>query len=332
MKNFLKLLALALLETGLILALPFLMPRPEAVEPEPVPAAPTKVEEETEEPPERTIPVLTREGFVTEMPLEDYLFGVVAAEMPARFEPEALKAQAVAARTYALYRAAGDKHGGAVCEDPACCQAWLEEAQLREKWGADYEANAAKLRRAVEDTAGQLLTWDGAPILAAFHACSGGWTETGENVFGLDLPYLQSVPSMEDPAAVRDYETTVTLEAGELLATLAAWDEEAALAASGGPLLTDPVYSTAGRLLRLKLCGVEITGQTLRRLFALRSTQLTWQRTESGGLSFTVTGYGHGAGMSQYGAQAMALKGEGYEEILAHFYPGTTLERMGNEQ
>jgi stage II sporulation protein D len=260
-----------------------------------------------------------------QMTMADYLFGVVAAEMPARFAPEALRAQAVAARTFALYRAGQGKHDGAVCTDPACCQARLEESALRERWGADFEANAAKLRAAVSATDGLILTWEGAPILAAFHACSGGMTETGLNVFGLDLPYLQSVPGMEDPAAVPDYETRVELGPAELSAVLAAWDEAAAVA-SEGPLLTDPVFSPAGRLLRVKLCGVELTGQKLRQLFGLRSTLLSWRRTEEGGLAFTVTGYGHGAGMSQYGAQAMAAAGESCETILAHFYPGTTLE------
>ena len=328
MKIFVKFFALALVETLLILALPFLTPRaaPETEAPPPEETAPIPAPEEPSAEDAASIPVLTAEG-LREMPMADYLFGVVAAEMPARFEPEALKAQAVAARTYALYRAAQGKHGGAVCTDPNCCQGMLDEAALRERWGENYEANAAKLRAAAADTDGLILTWEGAPILAAFHACSGGLTETGRNVFGLDLPYLQSVPAMEDPAAVPDYETRVELSPGELADALADLDGAAVFTADG-PLLTDPVFSPSGRLLRVKLCGAELTGQELRRLFSLRSTLLSWQRTEEGGLAFTVTGYGHGAGMSQYGAQAMAAAGESFAAILAHFYPGTELTKQ----
>ena len=327
MKNFLKFFSLALLQTLFVLSLPFLTARPAASSapiPEEIAAPPT-----ASAPPEGDgVPLWVLQGEERQqMTMADYLFGVVAAEMPARFAPEALRAQAVAARTFALYRAGQGKHDGAVCTDPACCQARLEESALRERWGADYEANAAKLRAAVSATDGLILTWEGAPILAAFHACSGGMTETGRNVFGLDLPYLQSVPGMEDPAAVPAYETVVDLGPEELAAALADWEGEAALTASEGPLLTEPVWSPAGRLLRVRLGGVELTGQKLRQLFGLRSTVLRWQQREDGGLIFTVTGYGHGAGMSQYGAEAMAEAGEGFEAILAHFYPGAVLDK-----
>ena len=149
--------------------------------------------------------VLLVEGQARTLPLQDYLRGVLAAEMPASFPEEALKAQAVAARSYALYCAAGAKHGDAqICADPGCCQAWQDEAKQREKWGADYEKYAKKIAAAVEATEGEYLHYEGQAVFAAFHSSSAGATEESGAIWN-PLPYLVSVPSPETAADVPGY-------------------------------------------------------------------------------------------------------------------------------
>jgi len=326
MKNLGKIFVLAFLQVGVILGLPlFVADKTEDVPELPTAAVMAEISE-TEEPQkeDEIIICLLADGEKREVKLEEYLLGVVAAEMPASFEPEALKAQAVAARTYAMHRIGSGAHDGAVCSDYSCCQAWLSEEQLREKWAAAYDDYSGKIRAAVSETEGQCLAYNGAAILAAFHSSSGGRTESSENVFGQALPYLVSVESREDPSAVPDYVSTVELTEDELYSALAAWNSDAAVRVSEGALLSEAVFSTGGRLMSVRLCGEEISGSQLRNIFSLRSTDISWQRSENG-ISFTVTGYGHGVGMSQYGANNMAKQGAGWEEIVAHYYRGTEI-------
>lgn len=326
MKNLGKIFILAFLQVGVILTLPLFMT--DAAKESPiVPTAAVMAEVVETDPPtveqEMRIRLLV-DGIEQEMNLEEYLVGVVAAEMPASFEPEALKAQAVAARSYAMFRIASNAHGGAICSDYGCCQAWLSEEQLQEKWVAAYDDYSEKIRTAVSETKGQCLSYNGEAILAAFHSSSGGKTESSENVFGQALPYLVSVESREDPAAVPNYISTVELTESELYSAVAAWNAAAAVRVSDGALLSEAVFSTSGRLMSVKLCGEAVSGSELRSIFALRSTDVSWQRSESG-LCFTVTGYGHGVGMSQYGANNMAKLGSSWEEIVLHYYPGADI-------
>ncbi len=326
MKNLGKIFVLAFLQVGIILALPvFMADRVEAAPT--MPSAAVMAEVVETKPPavdKETVICLLVDGEEREMNLEEYLLGVVAAEMPASFEPEALKAQAVAARTYAMYRIGSNAHDGTICSDYGCCQAWLSTEQLQEKWAAAYDDYEGKIRSAVGETKGQCLAYNGEAILAAFHSSSGGKTESSENVFGQALPYLVSVESREDPAAVPDYISSVELTESELYSAVAAWNSEAAVRVSQGALLSEAVFSTTGRLMSVKLCGEEISGSELRKIFALRSADVSWQRGEEG-ISFTVTGYGHGVGMSQYGANNMAKQGAGWQEIVSHYYPGADI-------
>ncbi|MBR6521104.1 MAG: stage II sporulation protein D [Oscillospiraceae bacterium] len=329
MKNLGKMFVLALLQVGVIISLPLFMEKGEDISPA-LPSAAVMAGEKTE--PQRselpqaettTIRLLSAEG-ERETELEEYLFGVVAAEMPASFEDEALKAQAVAARSYAMHRIASGIHNGAICSDYSCCQAWLSEDELKEKWGAYYEIYSDKIRSAVNETAGQCLAYGGEAILAAFHSSSGGKTESSENVFGQAVPYLVSVESREDPEAVPDYVSSVEFTEDELYAAIAAWDSEAAVRVSEGALFSEAVFSTSGRLISVKLCGEEVSGSVLRKIFALRSADVSWERVGNG-IRFIVTGYGHGVGMSQYGANNMAKQGMGWQEIVYHYYPGTNI-------
>ena len=288
---------------------------PEPVsEPAEAPAAP---------PVPRTIRVL-REGTVVEMDLEDYLVGVVAAEMPASFPPEALKAQAVAARTYALYCAETGKHPDAdVCTDHTHCQAWLDEPALREAWGADHEAWSEKIRQAVSDTAGQILRYEGQAVFAAFHASSPGATEDSAALWSA-LPYLPSVSSPETPETVPGLMSALDCAALDFRDVILSAFPQADLTGQPETWVTELRRDGAGRVAAGVIGGVEIPGTELRRLFSLRSTAFTLDYAE-GRFTFTVAGSGHGVGMSQYGAKLLAEDGADYRQILDHYYPGTTL-------
>ncbi len=259
-----------------------------------------------------------------ELPTEDYLCGVLAAEMPASFPEEALKAQAVAARSYLLCRAASGRHGeAAICADPRCCQAWLSEEALRERWGGDYDANAAKIRAAVEATAGEVLCYEGSPILAAFHASSASRTEDSAALWGAK-PYLVSVPSPETEAEVPGYRSELRCWPTDFRDTLLSAHPEADFSGPVGGWIGALRRDASGRVAEAELGGVSFGGAELRQLFSLRSTAFTLT-LEDGIFVFSVTGSGHGVGMSQYGAKVMAERGSDYTEILAHYYPGTEL-------
>ena len=264
------------------------------------------------------------DGEAVEMDMQDYLVGVVAAEMPASFPEEALKAQAVAARSYALYCAASGKHSEAdVCTDPGCCQAWIGEERLRENWGSAYEEQLARIRGAVEATEGESLRYDGEPVFAAFHSSSAGATEDCGAVWN-PRPYLVSVSSPETAADVPGYISTLRCAPLDFRDAVLSAYPKADFSGDETEWIGSLRRDASGRVESLTLGGIAIPGTELRRLFSLRSTAFTLEYTE-GAFLFTVTGYGHGVGMSQYGAKVLAQQGADYTQILAHYYPGTVL-------
>ena len=282
------------------------------LEAEPAPSAPD------------TLYVLLPDGAIAEMDMQDYLRGVVAAEMSADFHPEALKAQAVAARTYALYCASFSKHGEAqVCTDYACCQAWQSEEERKEKWGESFDANDAKISAAVGDTDGEYLLAGGRPAFAAFHSSSASVTENSADVWSA-VPYLVSVPSPETEEDVPNYVSTVRCSPIDFRDTVLSAHPEADFSGPEEMWVGELRRDGAGRVASALLGGTELDGKELRQLFSLRSTAFELQYL-SGSFVFTVTGFGHGVGMSQYGADKMARLGADYREILAHYYPGTEL-------
>lgn len=252
------------------------------------------------------------------MDLHTYLTGVLLAEMPADFELEARKAQAVACRTYALRRLDHPKHDpAAVCTDSACCQLW------RDPDTAD-PADRQRAEAAVAATDGLVLRYRGQLIEATFFSCSGGRTEAAAAVWGNDLPYLQPVDSPgEEEAAHFTDEVRISLE--EFRDRLQAADPEVcfpeALGAWVGAVTTTP----GGGVDAMELGGRVFSGVTLRRLFGLRSTAFTLTLTAEDAV-FETRGFGHRVGMSQWGAQAMALAGADYAGILTHYYTGVTVE------
>lgn len=258
-----------------------------------------------------------------------YLPGVLAGEMPANFCDEALKAQAVAARTYILYK---QEHGCAahpeadVCNVASCCKAWLSEAEMQERWGEDYLRNLDKICRAVYETDGQYLSYAGEPIQAVFHSSSAGKTESSANLWQA-LPYLVSVDSPETQEDVPNYETEVEVSASALRDAVLQVHPAADFSGAPEAWLGGVYYNETGRVTYASLGGAVLSGAELRDMFDLRSTCFSLTYTETGFL-FRVTGYGHGVGMSQYGANVLARKGASYQEILTHYYPGTELTAL----
>lgn len=276
-----------------------------------------------EQPAPESLMILEGEQWV-QTNMQEYLVGVVAAEMPASFDPEALKAQAVAARSYAIYTAESSKHGkGQVCTDYRCCQAWNSPEQMKEKWGENYDLYEQKIREAVEATAGEYLCYQGEAVFAAFHSSSAGATEDSGQLWA-QLPYLVSVESPETEADVPNYISSLSLSALDFRDSLLHAHPEADFTGEESTWIGQISRDGSGRVETVVLGGVEMKGTELRSLFNLRSTAFELEY-KAGGFVFTVTGYGHGVGMSQYGANVMARQGEGYRDILAHYYPGTEL-------
>lgn len=270
---------------------------------------------------------VSMDGTITTMTMRTYLVGVVAAEMPAAFEMEALKAQAVAARTETLYHILLYKsatHPDAdVCTDPSDCQAYKSDVELREKWGDDYDAYIKKITEAVESTDGECLMYENTPIQAVFHSSSAGRTEDSGEVWQNKLPYLVSVDSPETVAEVPNYVSSVTVSVSDFKATVLKHYPDAVFPKEKTKWVSDISYTDSGRISTLKLGGVSVTGPVLRSMFGLRSTAAAIDVGDDN-VTFTTTGYGHGVGMSQYGANAFALDGKNYKDILSWYYTGVS--------
>ncbi len=276
------------------------------------------VPQQTIQPPERiTVPVL-HDGAVRIMDLDTYLIGVVLGEMPADFEEQALRAQAVVARTYALKRCTtGNKHEkNAVCTESACCQAYLSPADYLSQGGSQTAVD--KVTSAVTHTSAQVLMYNGALIEATYFSCSGGRTEDAAAVWGNDIPYLQAVDSPGEEGATH-YEDTVRLTASEFASRLGI-SLKGAPSSWFGPV----TYTEGGGVNTMKIAGKTFQGTDLRQKLGLRSTVFT-VATEGDVVVISTKGFGHRVGMSQYGAEAMAVGGSTYREILAHYYPGTSI-------
>ena len=258
---------------------------------------------------------------VTEMDMDRYITRVVLAEMPASFEPEALKAQSVAARTYAEKASVtGGKHGdGSVCTDSACCQGYITEEAYLEKGGTQESVD--KVASAVEETSSFVLTYEGELIEATYFSSSGGSTEDAAAVWGTEYPYLRSVSSPGEENAVH-YTQRLSFTPEEFQRALGR-----KLTGSPEGWFTITTYTEGGGVAAMTIGGETYVGTELRSMLGLRSTAFTVEASTSQ-ITITTKGYGHRVGMSQYGADAMAVAGNSFREILAHYYPGTELVRL----
>jgi len=270
-------------------------------------------------------------GEVISMPLEDYLVGVVAAEMPASFAPEALKAQAVVARTYTLRRLTAfggqgcGRHPGAdICTDFAHCQAWEPEEKSLAKWPAAEAAGyLRKIRQAVQETAGLVVVAGGQPIDAVFHAHCGGHTENSEDVWSAASSYLRGVrcPYCE---GTRWWETAKRFSGAQFAGSLLPYVSALPVSASGRPLLDGAQRAATGRVRSLRVGGEQVSGRDLRAALELPSTNFSW-RFEGDTVIFTTRGFGHGVGLCQYGADGQARAGKSFREIIHFYYSGVEI-------
>jgi stage II sporulation protein D len=273
---------------------------------------------------------LTGTGAVEKVPIETYVMGVLAGEMPIDFELEALKAQAIAARTYIVRRlASGDNElasRGADVSDTVEHQVYVSKKELGRRWEGDAEAeNLAKLAQAVRETEGLVVTYEGEPIQAAFFSTSNGYTENSEEYWTMSLPYLRSVDSPWDKSISPRYEQEETFELSRFYKLMGMKGKKA----KGKPSIKLVDKTEGNRIKSISVNGTSFTGREVRERLGLASSQFSWKIGKEG-ITFTTYGFGHGVGMSQWGANGMAKEGRTAVDILLHYYSGTKVEQASN--
>lgn len=266
---------------------------------------------------------------IEEIPIDTYLCNVVSAEMPVDYELEALKAQAVVARTYTVYKAQNPKHENAdICDDSTCCQAWISKEERLEKWEEEKgESNWNKIETAVNETIGKIITYEGKPINAFFHSNSGGTTELPVNVWGgSNYPYLQIVETSGEEG-YKQYSSEIVLSKNELIEKLKNKYQDIQIDFNNDDEIKITEYTDSNRVKTVKLGNHELSGVEARTIFGLKSTNFEIIK-ENENIIFSVKGYGHGVGMSQTGADTMAKQGSNYEDIIKHFYKDVDIKNI----
>lgn len=269
-------------------------------------------------------------GGIEEIELDTYLLGVVSSEMPASFEIEALKAQAVVARTYTIYKITeGKKHESAdICDDSKCCQAWISKEDRLNKWDEqNKEEYWAKIEEAVNSTKGKIVTYEGKPINAFFHSNSGGKTDTATSVWGgSNYPYLQTVATSEEDT-YSQYSSEVNLTKEEFVNKIKEYHSNFQIDFFLENQIEILEYTEGERVKTIKIGNLNLSGVEIRNMFGLKSAKFQ-VNIEGENIKFNVIGYGHGVGMSQTGADSMAKQGNNYEEIIKHFYKSTKITNI----
>ena len=257
-------------------------------------------------------------GTVESKDLENYIIGVVAAEMPASFSYEALKAQAIASRTYAYYKMKKNNGEYDVLADISD-QAYITDEQMKEKWQNDYDIYYKKIKEAVIETENEIMTYNDEVIESFYFAMSNGYTEDVATVFNEDLPYLTSVESKWDNETLKNYEVNIQLSTDEFCNKLEI---------SCNPLvINNQIYDETGRTTEITINSKKIIGTDFRKILGLRSTDFTII-IDNNIVNIKTKGYGHGVGMSQYGANGMAKEGYDCYEILKYYYQGIEIEKI----
>ncbi|UTE77553.1 stage II sporulation protein D [Rossellomorea sp. KS-H15a] len=255
------------------------------------------------------------QDLIEKLPLEQYVVGVVAGEMPADFEKEALKAQALAARTYMVNQLMSDDPSvpkGADVTDTVAHQVYKNQKELATLWGSDYDWKIKKISEAVLETKGKVLTYDDKPITAAFFSTSNGYTENSEAYWTDDIPYLRSVESPWDKASPK-FEDQKIIPINEFKQKLGV------TLPKDGSVGTITSRTEGKRVAKVEINGKEFTGREIRDKLGLRSSDFTWYLKDDH-IVIATKGFGHGVGMSQYGANGMAKEGKNYKDIVTHYY------------
>lgn len=261
----------------------------------------------------------TKNNETSKLELENYIIGVVAAEMPASFSDEALKAQAIAARTYAKYKMNQKHSNNYDIVTDVSNQSYITEKEMKEKWGSDYNKYYEKIKSAVKETEGKIMTYNNEVIESFYFAMSNGYTENSELVFNEDKNYLKSVKSIYENEELKNFNVTKTFNKTEIINKLGLNSNEL--------IIKDIVRSNTGRVLSLNINNITFKGTDIRKKLKLRSTDFVIN-INNDEVSITTKGYGHGVGMSQYGANGMASHGYNYEEILKYFYKNIEITRL----
>lgn len=276
-----------------------------------------------------TVKVLhTKTGSVENLNLDEYLYGVVSAEMPASFEKEALKAQSIVARTYTIYKIihnAGKHQEADICDDSGCCQAWISKEDRLNKWDEkERESNWNKIVSAVKETKGKIITYNGEPINAFFHSNSGGSTEAPINVWGgSGYPYLQTVQTSGEEAYTQ-YKSEVNMQKQELIDKIKSKYQDFSINFEEENAIQILEYTKGNRVKTIKIGNKNLSGVEVRSIFGLKSANFE-VKIDGDNIIFSVIGYGHGVGMSQTGADSLAKQGKNCGEIITHFYIGVEI-------
>ena len=280
------------------------------------------VSEDTKEKNDITFRIKT-ENEIKELSAREYICGVLAAEMPASFNIEALKAQSVAAFTFALYKKEEKSYDEYDLTDNfKTDQSYISEEKQKEKWGDGFEEKSKKISEAVESTLGTYLSYNGKPALALYCSLSSGKTNSCADVFGGEIPYLVSVDSEGDKLCP-DYKSVFSFSIDELKAKLSSINA----GPEGDNFFKNIKTANSGLVKALDYGGKSTTGGKISGLLGLPSSAFTVELSD-GAYTFTCFGRGHGVGMSQYGAEFMAKSGADYKEILLHYYPGTEIKKL----
>jgi stage II sporulation protein D len=282
---------------------------------------------------------LSRQHQITRVPLEQYIAGVVAAEMPVNFELEALKAQAIAARTYIVRRIinqdlSGMPVEGAEVTDTVIHQAYITEGELEKNWGMNkFEANRVKINQAVNETRGLIITYGNEPINATYFSTSNGYTENSEDYWGVYEPYLRSVASPWDRKISPSFTKIIQIPVDQFLSKLGLANSKAAnkaipvnISLNANPYVQ---ISKGHRISSISIAGKTFTGKDVRERLNLASSSFTWQR-KGNTMEIKTLGSGHGVGMSQWGANGMAQEGKSASEIVQYYYKGIRIQSAQN--
>ena len=279
-------------------------------------------EKEKEEEKEKTVNVFSpTDDSVTAVSEKEYIIGCVAGEMPVTYDEEALKAQALACYTFLKWKQNNSE--SAEIESSQNSQVYMSKEEMQKKWGKDFDKYYKKLSEAVEEVYGKIITYKNEPIMAVFHALSTGKTEDAGNVWGKEIPYLKSVSSEGDKLSPAFSSTLVLSD--EELKNLLSEKYDIDFSGDAEKWIKETDRTDVGTVTKITVCNKDLTGEQIRTALSLKSSAFTVKHTDSSFI-FTVSGYGHFVGMSQYGADALAKQGFKYDEILKHYYTGVEIE------
>ena len=266
------------------------------------------------------VKVLMDNGEIKEIVLDEYLHGVLSAEMPASYEKEALKAQAIVARTYTMYKILKDKkHENCdICSNYACCQAWIDDNSKKEKWKDKYDEYNNKIKSAIDETKGKIITYENSPINALFHANSGGKTEIPINVWGGNYPYFAVVETSGENE-YSGYASEIEISKEEFINKIKEKYNDFEIDFLNENCIKILEYTESGRVKMIRIGNKEISGVELRSILSLKSSNFVYEILENT-IKFKVIGYGHGVGLSQSGSDALARSGKNSDEIINHYY------------